>query len=318
MNQSVSKSPRHGVRALRARILGVAGAALLLAACGGKGGEGAEEPAMDPNAEMVGKDMGAMDESGKPMAAIDDIDMDGIVGEEVAYEADGITMQGYLAYDENADGKRPGVLVVHEWWGHNDYARQRARMLAKLGYIAFAVDMYGEGKNTEHPQEAGAFAMAAKSNIEGARVRFEKALEVLASNERTDVEDMAAIGYCFGGGVVLEMARMGVELDGVVSFHGSLDTDNPAQPGQVKASVLVLNGDNDPYVKPEVVSAFKEEMDAADVDYQFVGYDAVHSFTSPDADRYGEEHGLPLAYDEEVDRASWKAMQDFFNQIFAD
>ena len=240
-----------------------------------------------------------------------------VKGQEVTYGAEGTTLKGYLAYDDAVKGKRPGVLVVHEWWGLNDYARKRARMLAELGYTALAVDMYGEGKTAGHPDDAGRFAGELRQNLPLAKARFLAALDFLRQQPTVDPEKIAAIGYCFGGGVVLEMARAGVDLDGVASFHGSLDTANPVTPGKVKAKVLVLNGADDPFVTPEQIAAFKQEMEAAGVDYRFVNYPgARHSFTNPEADAFGKKFNLPLAYDQEADRKSWQAMQDFFAGIF--
>ncbi len=237
--------------------------------------------------------------------------------EEVDYSADGVTLKGYLAYDENVKGKRPGVLVVHEWWGHNEYARERARMLAELGYTALAVDMYGDGKQADHPDDAGKFAGELVQNIDVAEGRFRAALELLKNQESTDPDRIAAIGYCFGGGVVLHMARVGTDLDGVVSFHGDLSSHHKAEPGSVKGKVLVCHGGDDPLVPPEQVDAFKAEMEEVGVDYRFHEYEgAVHSFTNPDADQYGSEFGLPLAYNEVADTMSWKEMQSFFNEIF--
>jgi dienelactone hydrolase len=236
---------------------------------------------------------------------------------EVTYGAGETTMKGYLAYDEAIGGKRPGILVVHEWWGLNDYARKRARMLAELGYTALAIDMYGAGKTASHPDDAGKFAGELRQNLPLAKARFLAALDLLRQRPQVDAEKIAAIGYCFGGGVVLEMARAGVDLKGVASFHGSLDTANPASPGTVKAKVLVLNGADDTFVTPEQIAAFKKEMEAAGVDYRFVNYPgAKHSFTNPEADAFGKKFNLPLAYDQETDRKSWQALQDFFAEIF--
>ena len=240
-----------------------------------------------------------------------------IVGEEVNYKADGTVMKGYLAYDDSIKDKRPGVLVVHEWWGHNPYARKRAKMLAELGYVALAVDMYGDGKQAAHPDDAGKFSGEVKKNMPVAKKRFLAAMHVLKKDRHVDSDHIAAIGYCFGGGIVLEMARAGLDLDGVVSFHGSLGTDNPAQAGTLKAKILVLNGADDPFVKPEQITAFKEEMQRAGADFHFINYPgAKHSFTNPDADDFGTKFGLPLAYNAEVDRKSWQEMQNFFDNIF--
>jgi dienelactone hydrolase len=238
-------------------------------------------------------------------------------GEPVEYKADGTVLKGYLAWDDAVKGKRPGVLVVHEWWGHNEYARTRARQLAELGYTALAVDMYGEGKTADHPQTAGQFSSEVRKNLPLAKKRFEAAAAVLRRHPTVDPKRIAAIGYCFGGAIVLEMARQGVDLKGVVSFHGALNTEHPARPGQVKAKVLVLNGADDPMIKPEAIEAFKKEMDAAGVDYRFVNYPgAKHSFTNPQATEFGKKFNLPLEYHPEADRESWTQMQAFLKEVF--
>jgi dienelactone hydrolase len=237
--------------------------------------------------------------------------------EVVEYRLGDETFSGYLAWDDAVEGRRPGVLVVHEWWGHNPYARRRAEMLAGLGYTAFALDMYGGGRLAEHPDEAKAFMSAVTANMPAAEARFGKALEVLQRQDTVDPERVAAIGYCFGGGMVLHMARAGMDLDGVASFHGSLGTQSPAQAGRVKASVLVLNGAADPFVPPEQVQAFEQEMQAADVDFTLVNYPGVkHSFTNPDADRFGKQFDMPLAYDAGADADSWEQLQAFLKRIF--
>ncbi|MDT8404042.1 dienelactone hydrolase family protein [Sulfuriflexus sp.] len=237
--------------------------------------------------------------------------------EEVTYKDNGTELKGYLAYDDAIQGKRPGILVVHEWWGHNDYARKRARMLAELGYTALAIDMYGDGKTANHPDDAGKFAKAVGSDLPLAKARFLAALNLLMTHETVDKDKTAAIGYCFGGGIVLQMARQGVDLDGVVSFHGSVATTTPASKGDVKASVLVYNGADDPFVKPEQIAAFKKEMDEAGVAYDFVNIPgAKHSFTNPAADDFAKQFGMPLAYDKSADDLSWQGMQDFFKKIF--
>jgi dienelactone hydrolase len=214
-------------------------------------------------------------------------------------------------------GIRPGVLVVHEWWGHNEYARTRARMLAKLGYTALAVDMYGDGKQADHPDDAGKFSSQIANNMPLGEARFMAALGKLKKHYSVDPSRIAAIGYCFGGGVVLHMARQGADLKGVVSFHGSLSTKTPAEPGRVKAKVMVNHGADDPFVPVEEIEGFKKEMEAAKVNYVFNAYPgAKHSFTNPGADQFGKKFNLPLEYDQEADEASWKAMQEFFKTIF--
>ena len=241
-----------------------------------------------------------------------------VKGEAVTYESGGLTMKGYMAYDDAKTAKRPGVLVVHEWWGHNDYARKRARMLAELGYVALAVDMYGDGKTAEHPQDAGKFAAEVRQNMPVATLRFKAAMQLLKDHPMVDRDHIAAIGYCFGGGVVLQMARLGLDLDAVVSFHGSLATDSPAVPGMVKARILVCDGADDKMVTPQQIQAFHREMKRAGVDYKFASYPgAKHSFTNPDADTYAEKFGIPVAYNAEADRRSWQAMQDFLEESFA-
>jgi len=236
----------------------------------------------------------------------------------IEYPVGAARMTGYLAYDDAFSGPRPGVLVVHEWWGHNAYARKRAEMLAQLGYTAFAVDMYGDGKVADHPDNAMAFMQAVANNLPEAERRFSAARAVLEQQPSVDKQHIAAIGYCFGGGMVLHMARAGMDLDGVVSFHGALGTQSPARPGQVKARVLVFNGADDVMVKPEQVQAFEQEMRAANVNVEVVNYSGVkHSFTNPDADDYGKRFNMPLAYNAQADAASWARMQTFLKSVFA-
>ena len=241
-----------------------------------------------------------------------------VTGTPVTYDANGLTMKGYLAYDPAVKGKRPGVLVVHEWWGHDDYARERARMLAKLGYTALAVDMYGDGKQAHHPTDAKAMATAVGKEPTAAKTRFDAALEFLKKQQTVDASRIAAIGYCFGGTVSLNMARAGMDLKGVASFHGGLGTDAPAQPGKVKAKILVLTGADDPMIPPEQVAAFEKEMKDAGVSYQVVSYPgAKHSFTNPAADKYGKQFDMPLAYNADADKKSWAALKEFLQKLFA-
>ena len=242
-----------------------------------------------------------------------------VIERQVKYRDGKTTMKGFLAYDDTINGKRPGVLVVHEWWGHNEYARERARMLAKLGYVALAVDMYGKGKQAEHPEDAQKFSAEIKNNIDLGKRRFLAAKKILQKYRLTDKTDIAAIGYCFGGAVVLQMAREGVELDAVASFHGSLGTSRPAQPGKVKAKILVAHGGADPFVAGEQVIGFFDEMNAANADYRFIAYSgASHAFTNPEADALGRKFGLPLRYNAEADQASWQELQRFLTSAFAD
>ena len=233
---------------------------------------------------------------------------------EVEYRQGGTVLKGFIAWDDAVAGKRPGVLVVHEWWGLNDHARNQARRLAEAGYVGFALDMYGAGKVTTHPQDAQAFATEATKDPAVVVARFNAALDLLKRDPRVDAARLAAIGYCFGGGVVLNMARAGADLAAVVSFHGSLGTQTPAQPGKVKARVLVLAGGADPFVPPEQVEAFRKEMQAAGARFDIVTYPgAKHGFTNPDAAQYGMAQ---LAYDATADRQSWAAMQRLFHEVF--
>ncbi len=277
---------------------------MLCAACGP-----AEEPPADEAAPV--EEMTEL--------ASEDSESSNIHTETINYNAGGVTLQGYLAYDPAQGGERPGVLVVHEWWGQNDYIRRRARMLAELGYTALAVDMYGDGKNTEHPEDANKFMMEVLGNLDVAEARFRAAYDLIAAQEATDPAKIAAIGYCFGGAVVLHMARTGMDLEGVASFHGNLATKTPAEPGNVKAKVLVLHGADDPFVPAEQVEAFKSEMESAKVDLEFLAYPgAVHSFTNPGATAIGEEFDLPLAYDESADEKSWAKLDSFLEEIFSE
>lgn len=237
---------------------------------------------------------------------------------DVEYISEGTILKGFLVYDKNIEGKRPGVLVVHEWWGHNDYARKRARMLAELGYTALALDMYGEGKTADHPEDAQKFAGAIFNNVKMGEDRFLAAYNFLRDQETVNQDEIAAVGYCFGGAVVLHMARIGMDLKAVASFHGGIQAITPAEEGKVKAFVLVCNGADDPFVTQEQIDAFKKEMDDAKVQYEFVNYEgAVHSFTSPAADSLGPKFNMPLAYNEKADKESWQEMQKVFNKVFS-
>ena len=238
--------------------------------------------------------------------------------QEIPYTAaDGTQMVGYYAYDDAVEGKRPGVVVVHEWWGLNDYAKQRARDLAELGYSALAIDMYGEGRNTEHPKDAMSFMQAALADADAAKARFNAGLDLLKQQQQTDAGKLAAVGYCFGGKVVLDMARQGVPLDGVVSFHGALATQTRAAPGSVKARVLVEHGSADSMISLEDIAALNSEMVAAGADYTFVNIPgAKHGFTNPGADKF-QEKGVDVAYDKQADERSWADMQRFLEDTFA-
>lgn len=236
---------------------------------------------------------------------------------EIPYTAaDGTRLVGYHAWDDAISGPRPGVIVVHEWWGLNDYAKRRARELAALGYSALAVDMYGDGRNTQHPDDAKAFMNAALADPTIPKARFQAGLDLLKAQPQTDPARLAAIGYCFGGKVVLDMARQGLPLAAVVSFHGALVTATPATPGSVKAKVLVEHGAADSFITPEQIAAFKAEMDQAGADYRFVELPgAKHGFSNPDADAH-KGHGLDLGYQKDADERSWADMQALFKEVF--
>lgn len=243
---------------------------------------------------------------------------------EIPYKSpDGMSLVGYYAYDDAIAGKRPGVVLVHEWWGLNDYVKRRARDLAALGYSALAIDMYGNGKSTEHPGEAQAFMAASMSAESNPKARFLAGLDLLKRQPQTDPMKLAAVGYCLGGKVVLDMARQGVPLAAVVSFHGPLGTDTPATAGSVKAKVLVEHGEKDTLVPMAAVNALKEEFDKAGADYRVVVQPkAKHSFTNPDADRlshagHGSEKGPDLGYSKVADENSWNDMQQLFKAVFA-
>jgi dienelactone hydrolase len=234
---------------------------------------------------------------------------------EVSYESNGLKLEGYLAYPAG-DEKRPGVLVVHEWWGLNDYIRARAKQLAQEGYVALALDMYGEGKSTTHPDEANKFMMAALKNIEHAQARFLAGQELLAKDERVDAKKLAAIGYCFGGATVLHMARSGDKLALVASFHGNLATQKPMKKGVFKGKIFVAHGAADPFVPHDQVDAFKKEMDAADTKYELVEYPgAKHAFTNPGATALGQKYNLPLAYDADADKQSWSRLLELLDSL---
>jgi dienelactone hydrolase len=232
----------------------------------------------------------------------------------VEYRQGGTILEGYLAWDDAVQGRRPGVLVVHEWTGLGDYAKSRARMLAEMGYVAFAADIYGQGVRPKTPQEAMAASGKYKNDRNLMRARVLAGIEELRSSPLCDPKRVAAIGYCFGGTCVLELARSGADIAGVVSFHGGLDTPTPEDAKNIKCKVLVLHGGDDPHVPAKDVEAFENEMRAGGVDWQLVIYGgAVHAFTNPAS---GSDTSRGAAYDEKADRRSWQAMKAFFAEIF--
>ncbi len=232
----------------------------------------------------------------------------------IEYKQGDQALEGYLAWDDAVTGPRPGVLVVHEWTGLGDYAKMRARKLAELGYVAFAADIYGKGIRPATPQEAGAQAGIYKKDFKLMRDRVRAGLDVLRREPLCDPKRVAAIGYCFGGTCVLELARSGADVAGVVSFHGGLATANPADAKNIRGKVLVLHGGDDPHVPPKEVEAFEDEMRSAGVDWQLVVYGgAVHAFTNPSS---GADKSRGAAYNAAADRRSWEAMKAFFAEVF--
>lgn len=235
--------------------------------------------------------------------------------DHVVYKHEGREFHGTLAYDDAVRGRRPGVLVAHAWMGQDAHARRRAVMLARLGYVALALDMYGEGKNAKDAQEAAGLSGALRRDRVQLRARAEAALKVLRAFRLVESRRLAAVGYCFGGLVALELARGGADVRGVVSFHGLLDAGSGPPPQKIDARVLALHGADDPLVPPEQVAAFQEEMNRAGADWQMVVYGgAVHAFTNPDA---GSDKSSGKAYDERADQRSWRAMRSFFEEIFS-
>jgi dienelactone hydrolase len=238
-----------------------------------------------------------------------------LVTKTVVYQHNGTVMQGFLVCDGAVKDKRPGVLVVHEWWGLNDFAREKAKQLAGLGYVALAADMYGGSRTTTDREEAGKLAGSLRGNAAVLRARAQAALKVLAADPRVDPKRLAAIGFCFGGTTVLELAYSGADLDGVVSFHGSLPIPQPDDLKRLKAAILVLHGADDPHVPAADLTAFEQAMRQAGVDWQLVLFGgAVHSFTNPAA---GNNKAAGVAYDARAARRSWRYMQEFFREIFA-
>jgi dienelactone hydrolase len=232
----------------------------------------------------------------------------------VEYRQGDAVLEGYLAFDPDLKGKRPGVLVVHEWRGLNEYAMRRAEQLAAMGYVAFAADIYGKGVRAETNKEAAALAGRYRGDRQLLRARVLAALDVLRSREHADPARVAAIGFCFGGTTVLELARSGADVLGVVSFHGGLDTPTPEDAKNIKAKVLAFQGAEDPYVSPAERAAFKKEMTGGGVDWQMVSFGhAVHSFTVPTA---GSDPSRGSAYNETADRRSWEMMKLFFAELF--
>lgn len=237
-----------------------------------------------------------------------------VVTESIEYRHGDVVLEGFLAYDDAAKDRQPGVLVVHEWWGLNDFAKRQATRLAELGYVAFAVDMYGKGKVTDNADQAGKWAGEVRRDEKTWRGRVIAGYEVLANHKRVDNRRIAAIGYCFGGSTCLQLAYSGTNVAGVVSFHGSLmpPGDDDAM---IKGRILICHGDADPLVPEEQVRRCEEGLKKAKADYKLIRYaSAQHSFTNPNAGKAGIDG---VKYDEAADRKSWEDMQEFFKDVLA-
>ncbi len=239
-----------------------------------------------------------------------------VKGEEVTYAVDGVAMKSFIAYDSKKTGKRPAILVIPEWWGNNEYTRTRARMLAELGYIAIAVDMYGEGKVANDPKEAGELATPLYQSPQLDQQRMQGAINKIKQHPQTDTANIAAIGYCFGGSMVLNAAKLGMKLKGVVSFHGGLATV-PATAGTTRAAILVCHGGADNFISEEEIKQFKTNLEDMKVPYTFKVYEgATHAFTNPLATATGKKFNMPIAYHEEADKQAWLDMKQFLAKIF--
>ncbi|HEX3935197.1 MAG TPA: dienelactone hydrolase family protein [Puia sp.] len=236
--------------------------------------------------------------------------------ETVTVKSDGANLNCYVVYNDAIKGKRPAVLVLPEWWGINDYPRMRARMLAQLGYVGMAVDMYGDGKVAETPDSAQAYATPFYMHPDRAKTRIDSAIAKIRSYDVVDSANIGAIGYCFGGGVLLNTARLGDDLKGLVSFHGTL-IGTPARKDLLRTKILVCHGNADQFVSPKDVATFKKQMDSIGAAYTFIGYDsATHAFTNPASTANGQKFHMPIAYNAKADTASWAAMKDFFATLF--
>ena len=235
---------------------------------------------------------------------------------DIEYQDGALTLRGLLAYDEAQTGKRPGILVVHEAWGLGEHAMERAKMLAKEGYVALAADMYGDRRLASDLPQAMELIGELRTDPAKLRQRAKSALAALRAQPNVDSSRLAAIGFCFGGTTVLELARSGADVKGVVSFHGGLQTGAPAEPGAVTPKVLVCTGADDPMIPPAQVTEFEDEMRKAGADWQVIAYgNTVHSFTNPDAGKTVKLDGV--AYNAQTDKRSWAAMRSFFDEIFA-
>lgn len=237
-----------------------------------------------------------------------------VKSEPVEYKQGDTVLEGWLVYDDAGTGRRPGVLVAHDWYGVSDYVKGRAEQLAQLGYVAFVADIYGKGIRPQTSKDAAAVSGKLKDDRALIRARMNAALDILKNNPRVDPDRIAAIGYCFGGMAVLELARSGADIAGVVSFHGGLDTPTPQDAKNIRCKVLILHGADDPFASAAQVAAVEDEMRKAGVDYQITLYGgAVHAFTREDS---GNDPSKGIAYNEKADKRSWQAMENFFEEIF--
>jgi dienelactone hydrolase len=236
----------------------------------------------------------------------------------VTYKDGETTMKGFVVYDTAKKGKRPGIVVVHEWWGITKHMHNEARRLARAGYTAFIADMYGDAKTADNPTDAGALSGSVMKNPQAMESRFNAARAELAKQSSVDPARIGAVGYCFGGAVVLNMARAGADLSGVAGFHASLGLNTPAPaPGTVKAKILVLNGADDPFIKKEQYVQFKSDLDAAKAQYSVITYPgAVHAFTNPEATALGKKFNLPLRYDAKANKEAEGEASKFFAAVF--
>jgi dienelactone hydrolase len=237
--------------------------------------------------------------------------------ENISYKLDSLTMDGYIVYDENIEGKRPAIVVVHEWWGLNDYSKSRARQLAEMGYVAMAIDMYGNGRRADNPKDAEALCKPFYMDPPLAKKHFDAALAKFKENAQVDTANMAGIGYCFGGGLLLNVTIMGEPLKAIASFHGTMPFI-PAGKNLMNVKTLVCNGELDTaFVPPAEIAAFKKQMDSVGAEYIFKNYaGATHAFSNPAATELGKKFNLPIAYNAAADSASWNDLKIFFSKMF--
>jgi dienelactone hydrolase len=242
----------------------------------------------------------------------------GLKEETISFPADSAQLKAYVVYPDSVKGKRPAVLVIPEWWGLNDYPQKRAHMLAELGYVAMALDVYGDGKVADNPDSAGAYAKPFYMDPMKAKIRIDAAIARLKMYDHVDTAKIGAIGYCFGGGILLNTVRLGDDLKAIVSFHGSMP-GVPARKDLLHTKILVCHGNADKFVTPDAVNKFKRQMDSIGASYTFIGYDsATHAFTNPASTATGKKFNMPIAYNPKADTASWNAMKDFFHGVFGE